>query len=150
MSYRRTQRKETAKNPFCKVCKDAGKSEKEYTSHFIRQTPHPESPVVCPTILSFKCNFCNCIGHSSSKCQVKKDMERTEKRKSIESRKDRSLNVVEKKSGIKSNNFAVLNNFDSDDEVEKEQFHISENVTVRKKKPINWCDLYDSDTDDEE
>ena len=28
MSYRRTQRKETVKKPFCKVCKDAGKSEK--------------------------------------------------------------------------------------------------------------------------
>ena len=57
----------TAK-PFCKVCFDTGKSEKEYSSHFVRLTPDPKSKVCCPTLLDMECQYCHLKGHTVSKC----------------------------------------------------------------------------------
>ena len=57
-----------ALKPFCKVCQDAGKSESEYTSHFVKDVPGPKGKVVCPTLLSQACRICNETGHTSSYC----------------------------------------------------------------------------------
>ena len=40
------------KKKFCKVCQDAGKTEKEYTSNYVRSAPGPNGVLVCPTLLS--------------------------------------------------------------------------------------------------
>jgi len=56
--------------PFCKVCHDAGKSEKEYTSHYVRSEPGPNGKVVCPTLLSQECGYCGACGHTPKFCQV--------------------------------------------------------------------------------
>ncbi len=151
MSYRRTQRKETVKKPFCKVCKDAGKSEKEYTSHFVRQTPHPESPIICPTILNTKCNFCNGIGHLVSRCPSKKEFERSMKQKSNSSKKNgfkSGFDAEKRKDLIAKNSFAALDSDEEEDE-ENQDFKVPENVTVRKKISKKWSEIYDSDTDEE-
>ncbi len=58
----------TAATPFCKVCRDAGKPEKEYTSHFVKDQPGPNGKVVCPTLLNQACRICNKNGHTSSYC----------------------------------------------------------------------------------
>ena len=58
----------TAATPFCKVCRDAGKTEKEYTSHFVKDQPGPNGKVVCPTLLNQACRICNQNGHTSSYC----------------------------------------------------------------------------------
>jgi hypothetical protein len=66
-----TSRRNTAAvaaTPFCKVCRDAGKSEKEYTSHFVKNQPGPEGKVVCPTLLNQACRICHNPGHTSSYC----------------------------------------------------------------------------------
>ena len=55
---------------FCKVCHDAGKSEKEYTSHFVRSAPGPNSKVVCPTLLSLECRYCFKRGHTVKFCST--------------------------------------------------------------------------------
>lgn len=57
-----------ATTPFCKVCRDAGKSEKEYTSHFVKDQPGPDGKVVCPTLLNQACRICHKTGHTSSYC----------------------------------------------------------------------------------
>ena len=49
----------------CKVCKDAGKPESEYTSHFVKDR---EGKVVCPTLLSQQCRYCQKPGHTVSHC----------------------------------------------------------------------------------
>ena len=49
---------------YCKVCHDAGRSETEYTSHFIRENRDPLSKVVCPTLLSLECRYCSRKGHT--------------------------------------------------------------------------------------
>jgi len=55
-------------SPFCKVCKDAGLPEREYTSHFVKDRPGPNGKVVCPTLLNQSCLICGTKGHTSSYC----------------------------------------------------------------------------------
>jgi hypothetical protein len=54
--------------PFCKVCRDAGKPESEYTSHFVKDQPGPNGKVICPTLLNQACRICDKTGHTSSYC----------------------------------------------------------------------------------
>jgi len=54
--------------PFCKVCRDAGRPEKEYTSHYVKDQPGPNGKVICPTLLNQACRICNKTGHTSSYC----------------------------------------------------------------------------------
>ena len=61
--------------PFCKVCFDAGKTEAEYTSHYLKSAPGPDGKLVCPTLLNQACLTCGEKGHTSSYC--KKQQERT-------------------------------------------------------------------------
>jgi hypothetical protein len=57
--------------PFCKVCYDAGKSEREYTSHFVKSKPGNDGKVVCPYLLSLECSYCKKKeGHTASHCPV--------------------------------------------------------------------------------
>jgi len=58
--------------PFCKVCFDAGKSEKEYTSHYVKSAPGPTGKVVCPTLLIQACLNCGQPGHTSGYCDQAK------------------------------------------------------------------------------
>ena len=51
----------------CKVCKDAGKPESEYTTHFVKNN---EGKVICPTLLSLNCKYCQKPGHTISHCQI--------------------------------------------------------------------------------
>ena len=53
---------------FCKVCKDAGKKEADYTSHWVRDAPGPKGKVVCPTLLSTQCKYCKKYGHIIKFC----------------------------------------------------------------------------------
>ena len=53
---------------FCKICKDTGKSLDEYTSHYVRETPDPNSKVVCPTLIAAVCRYCKNGGHTVKHC----------------------------------------------------------------------------------
>ena len=66
MSY--NNRKQSVAKKFCKVCQDAGKSESEYTSHFVRDSPGPNGKVICPTLLSQNCRGCGINGHTYKYC----------------------------------------------------------------------------------
>ena len=57
------------KRPFCKVCADAGKTD---TAHYVRLTPDPKSPVVCPTLLALECRYCFKLGHTVKYCALAK------------------------------------------------------------------------------
>ena len=58
------------KKPYCKVCHDAGKSESEYTSHWVKDR---NNNVTCPTLLSNECRYCFKKGHTAKFCPVLKD-----------------------------------------------------------------------------
>ena len=68
----RSQTNPQAKKPFCKVCFDAKKPEKEYTNHFVKSSPGPEGIVICPTLLNSTCNYCKKekAGHTASQCPI--------------------------------------------------------------------------------
>lgn len=65
---------------FCKVCHDAGKSESEYTSHFVKSEPGLKGVVVCPTLLAQPCIYCNKPGHTVSYCEVLKKQKDAQER----------------------------------------------------------------------
>ena len=54
------------KKPFCPVCYNSGKSETEYTSHFVKDKP--DGIVVCPTLLEQECRYCHQFGHTPKFC----------------------------------------------------------------------------------
>lgn len=76
--------------PFCKVCKDAGCSEGEYTSHFVKDQPGPNGKVVCPTLLNQSCRICNQLGHTSSYCKQYKTRPSREEPRHKETRREES------------------------------------------------------------
>ena len=53
--------------PNCKVCRDAGKSEQECSSHWVRDKA---GRVTCPTLLSQKCHNCGKSGHTLKYCKL--------------------------------------------------------------------------------
>ena len=53
---------------FCKVCQDSGKTEKEYTSHNVRDAKGTK----CPTLLAQECRNCYKIGHTIKYCPIVK------------------------------------------------------------------------------
>jgi len=55
--------------PFCKVCFDAGKTEGEYSSHYLKSAPGPDGKLVCPTLLNQACLTCGQKGHTTSYCK---------------------------------------------------------------------------------
>jgi hypothetical protein len=57
----------------CKVCKDAGKSEKEYTSH---QPRDRDGKTTCPLLLSLNCRKCGKKGHTIKYCKVNTEKQR--------------------------------------------------------------------------
>jgi len=65
MSYRSTKNTRT---PYCRVCKDAGKPETFYRSHFIRDQETDKT--ICPTLLSQKCSNCDKPGHTKKYCEA--------------------------------------------------------------------------------
>jgi len=52
---------------FCKVCKDAGKSKSEFTSHNVKA---PNGRTCCPTLLSTCCKNCHNMGHTAAYCKT--------------------------------------------------------------------------------
>jgi hypothetical protein len=56
------------KKPYCGTCHKAGLSYEEYTSHYTRKSPDPNSEIVCPLILNALCSQCNEKGHWKKYC----------------------------------------------------------------------------------
>ena len=124
--------KNSSLKKYCKVCHDAGKSETEYTSHFIRENRDPLSKVVCPTLLSLDCRYCSKKGHTVKYCKI------LEKDKIAETRQSKSITNTKSKSQEKykqpNNMFSNLES-DSEDEQEQEQ-EVKEVKEVEVRAPI--------------
>ena len=103
---------------YCKVCHDAGKSEAEYRSHFVRASPEPGSKVVCPTLLSACCGYCGTTGHTPSYCRVLKTQKKQDQRSAAAAA---AAPVVQEKKSTKkiSNIFAAFDSDDEEDELPK-------------------------------
>ena len=118
--------KKSASNqkPFCKVCKDAGKPESVYTSHWVRETPDIRSKVVCPTLLALECRYCHANNHTVKYCPVLKKQDQDQEQSKPKPRPPTKMPTIGKP--VRSNIFMCLDSDSEEDEVkvkkEEEQF----------------------------
>lgn len=123
------------KKPYCKVCHDAGLSEAEYTSHYVKSDLGPKGKVVCPTLLKQNCRYCQEIGHTVKFCakRIQQEKMNTKIEKKMAYNKplaEKSLPSINKK-----NMFDMLNS-DSDSEKEvKTVTKKQKRVTIKDEFP---------------
>jgi hypothetical protein len=112
---------------FCKVCKDAGKTESEYTSHFVKDK---SGKTICPTLLNQACKYCRQTGHTVKFCKTLKLNEKNKKREEYFKKQhpewQDELNMATKKMG---SSFAAAFDSDSEDDSEDE-LDLNDNVPV--------------------
>ena len=141
------------KKPFCKVCQDAGKSESEYTSHFVRSLPdsYGNTTVTCPVLAATECRYCYKKGHTAKFCPViKENGNKADKEKSVAiqpKKRVTSSASVPKVSNKLANSFAALDD-DSDDEnpvpiagwrteIDEQALQDAKDIVLRKDKRPN-------------
>lgn len=104
-------------NKYCKVCHDAGKSETEYNSHFTRESPEPNSKVICPTLLSLECRYCTKKGHTVKYCKIlEKDKKQSSYQKKNEEQRLKNDNVKTNNSNNIFDNLDVNDDNEDDDD----------------------------------
>jgi len=113
--------------PYCKVCHDAGKSESEYTNHFVRSNPGPNGVVVCPTLLSQECRYCLKNGHTVKFCPVLKEKEKAP----VTNKKIVTEKVAERKP---VNKYAVLDLSSDSESDEKPKQKVSKMIVTKTPK----------------
>lgn len=121
-----TYKTSNIKKPYCKVCYDAGKTESEYTSHWVRSKDRTgKTVVICPTLLSTECRFCYKMGHTAKFCPTiqknQKEHQKLERKQEYQK---------------KTNHFYNYNN--------------TEKITKKyKKKSVSLFEALDSDSEEE-
>jgi hypothetical protein len=122
--------KKSVVKAFCKVCQDSGKSEAEYTSHFVKSEPGPKGVVVCPTLLALVCTYCNGKSHTVKYC---KELEKNKNKKEYQKN-----NMNYEKREKKENRYTSNNVFQVLAECE-------EKVVVEKFPPLSLSQLKSDD-----
>ena len=91
---------------FCKVCFDAGKEEKCYTSHFVKDRPGPNGKVVCPTLLSTECRYCHDKGHFKSHCPALAERKKQQESRAVQRQQEKSWLSAEQQAFLAESQFA--------------------------------------------
>lgn len=121
MSHRNTN---VVRKPCCKVCKDSGKSESEYSSHWPKDS---DGKTVCPTLLAQDCRYCGDAGHTVKYCKVlERDNANKEKRQKQEERVRRTqaheaVSKPQSVAPLATSRFALLMDDDSDESPRRAQ-----------------------------
>ena len=107
--------------PICTHCKNLGKTEREYTSHFPRKTPNQTSALTCPELLKKLCTRCPGRTHTIDNCSKEKK-------------------PIEQKTPVVSNTnkYSVL--FDDDEDVPRE-YGEELYAIVATKMPSRACKI---------
>ena len=106
---------------FCKVCKDTGKTEREYTSHCVKSKT---GQTTCPVLLSSICKYCCKKGHLMSYCPNMKKSDNTMKKSDNTTIKKKQ--EPEKQKQEEKNSFTVLS----------EDYVSDKNKKVNKKEEM--------------
>jgi hypothetical protein len=126
------------KKPFCKVCADAGKTD---NAHYVRLTPDPKSPVVCPTLLALECRYCFKSGHTVKYCPLAKKNNKIKMDRARHTTSTTTTTVTEK---ISTNKFDVLMDDSDDDEydtVKLQQFPPLAPLTSQTASTNTWAKI---------
>jgi len=122
------------KKPFCKVCQDAGKTESEYTSHFVKSD---KGIVICPTLLEVVCRYCSKQGHTIKFCPTIEQNKKEDKKHAFKAQKEEKEKeqYVTKKSNKKTSNLyaSLCDDTSSDEESNKK----TNKKTNKNSKRIN-------------
>lgn len=116
--------------PFCKVCQDAGKEEKVFSSHWVKDE---QGNVCCPTLLSQKCRYCDELGHTTNYCQALKKLKESEQRMATRLASDEVRREREEKRAVvakplaNNNKWAALDDGSDDDEEKPNKPSIAKN-----------------------
>lgn len=122
---------------FCSVCKNAGKSEYEYTNHYTKSLPGPSGVVVCPTILSSECSYCHKIGHFKNVCPLLKERDNQERCR-YSQKKALQVPVVKKPSSTtRGNPFSLLDDSDDDSDCSPRHSKKSKSTPVEDFPPLS-------------
>lgn len=108
----------STRKPCCKVCVDAGKTEKEYSSHYVKDL---SGNVTCPTLLSQECRYCHKKGHTTSHCTILKKQKEYE-----ENSRKPPISPAKKEAPApkRSNVFAYLEMNSDESDNEEEEFPV--------------------------
>ena len=130
MSYSTDNSSSATGQKFCKVCKDAGKSVDEYSSHFVRENANPSSRVICPTLLALNCSYCTKFGHTVKYCPLLKEKAKNDKHRAATICYKKS--VTEKSKNAPKNNVSrnAFSGLDSDTDEEEEEPKVNEQFPV--------------------
>lgn len=135
MSAIRKSTTTASKKPRCKVCQDAGKSEKEYSSHYVRSMPDRtgKTVITCPTLLATECRFCFEVGHTTKFCLVIAKNKKEEAKRNYNANKmaEEEKNKPKTIAAKKITKFSALDMGSSEDEEEPPRHHQANNT-----KPI--------------
>jgi len=114
MSY---NNRNSVNKPYCKVCHDAGKSEKDYTSHYVKSQDRKTGTtiVTCPTLLNTECRFCYGIGHTAKFCPALTNKKKFEQREEqYQQAKETKKPPTPIKKETREGGFSALLNYDDD------------------------------------
>ena len=165
--------------PLCKVCKDAGQCESDYSSHFVKSNPGVKAVIVCPTLLAYECTYCHKTGHSIGYCMVLKSKNKEMTRLAAQRNYDDAIKTTpapNKNKKTRAKFMALVDSSDDEDDDEvvviassnkrKFAFSYAEAITkdpvplvvleqkviapVLAQKKRSWAYWSDSDDDDEE
>ena len=132
---------------FCKICKDTGKSLSEYTSHYVRESPDPNSKVVCPTLIAAVCRYCKNGGHTVKHCPKIEARNRQEHKKDVHiiSKNYCKETTDTKESLTYQSAFSVLQD-DDENEGENEEIESTTHVTppspdIKKEHIISYASI---------
>lgn len=162
--YRNNQRNyaQKKKTPFCDVCYKKGLPIEKYESHYPKSKPGPDGVIVCPTILSARCNYCGLTGHWENEryCQaLREDNFERDRREAAERKVRRQQDIYEMKkakadamwnpapskkegSNKPTGGFAAL--LDDDDDHEEEEPVVVQKAVVEVEKAVattSWASI---------
>jgi hypothetical protein len=117
---------------FCKICFDAKKPEKEYTSHAVKNR---DGDICCPILKTTECRYCHKIGHIVTHCELRA------KNNALAAAKVAApapvLKVAAPKVAVPTNKFALLDD-DSEDENETAAAAVPAPAPAPEAKKSNW------------
>ena len=134
----------TGGGKFCKICKDTGKTEEEYTSHYVRESRDPNSPTVCPTLIATVCRYCKEGGHTVSRCDKLKNKQNSADQHIISKNYCQPVTKVTVKGKVESNFGAFSGLMDSDSEDEAEEVVVKVVKEVKEtptNQPISYASV---------
>lgn len=139
-------------NTYCPVCHKAGKDISVYQSHNINEG----NKVVCPLLLSQKCNYCGEVGHTPKYCKAKKCDEKHERTQCFHMKEKKTIDQKKEKK-TNSGMFAVLNDKkekkekkDKKEKKEKKEKKNSSKLNLQfpQEEQSKWTDLFSQKEND--